>query len=113
MKTYTIEQIKKYLSSQDSLGDIMFNLSEESLDKANESNTYTVIDLKQTCYACPSQWEGTTSNNEDLYIRYRHGFFRVDINGETVFSKELSNQDDGVLDTEEMKELTTNLLVFD
>jgi hypothetical protein len=27
MKTYTLEQFKKYLSKQDSMGDIMYNLS--------------------------------------------------------------------------------------
>lgn len=38
MKTYTIEQIKKYLQSQDSFGDIFYNLSEENIDKANEES---------------------------------------------------------------------------
>lgn len=36
MKKYTIEQIRKYLKSQDSFGDILYNLSEENIDKANE-----------------------------------------------------------------------------
>jgi hypothetical protein len=36
MKTYTVEQFKKYLLSQDSMGDIMYNLSEKNIDKANE-----------------------------------------------------------------------------
>lgn len=31
MKTYTIEQIKKYIQSQDSLGDVMYNLN--NIDK--------------------------------------------------------------------------------
>lgn len=35
MKKYSIEEIKKYLQSQDSFGDIFYNLSEESIDKAN------------------------------------------------------------------------------
>lgn len=29
MKTYTIEQIRNYLLSQDSMGDILYNLSEK------------------------------------------------------------------------------------
>jgi len=34
-KTYTVKQIEKYLLSQDSRGDILYNLSEENIDKAN------------------------------------------------------------------------------
>ena len=33
--TFTIEQIRNYLLSQDSLGDIMYNLSEENILKSN------------------------------------------------------------------------------
>ena len=36
MKKYTIEEIKKYIIKQDSLGDVMYNLNEENIDKANE-----------------------------------------------------------------------------
>lgn len=46
MKTYTIEQIKKYLQSQDSLGDIYYNLSEENIDKANKSDNE---ELEEDC----------------------------------------------------------------
>jgi hypothetical protein len=35
MKTYTIDQFKKYLQTQDSLGDIYYNLSEANIDIAN------------------------------------------------------------------------------
>jgi hypothetical protein len=35
-KTYTVEQIKNYILSQDSLGDVLYYLSEENIDKANE-----------------------------------------------------------------------------
>ncbi len=34
--TFTIEQIKNYLRSQDSLGDVLYNLSEENILKANK-----------------------------------------------------------------------------
>ena len=33
--TFTIDQIRAYLLSQDSLGDILYNLSEEAIIKAN------------------------------------------------------------------------------
>ena len=42
MKPYTIEQIRKYLLSQDSMGDILHNLSEANIDKANE-----VVELEE------------------------------------------------------------------
>ena len=35
-KKYTISEIKKYLLKQDSMGDILYNLSEENIDKAQE-----------------------------------------------------------------------------
>lgn len=36
-----------------------------------------IKDLKRTCYACPSQWEGTLEDGHMIYIRYRHGRFSV------------------------------------
>lgn len=34
MKKYTVEEIREYLLSQDSMGDILYNLSEENIDIA-------------------------------------------------------------------------------
>jgi glycyl-tRNA synthetase alpha subunit len=34
--TFTIEEIKTYILSQDSLGDVLYNLTEEKIIKANE-----------------------------------------------------------------------------
>lgn len=36
MKTFTIEEIRKYLLSQDSMGDMLYNLKEENIIKANQ-----------------------------------------------------------------------------
>jgi hypothetical protein len=36
MKKFTIEQIKKYIIKQDSMGDILYNLSEKNIEKASE-----------------------------------------------------------------------------
>lgn len=36
--TFTIEQIRNYLLSQESRGDILYNLSEANILKANEVN---------------------------------------------------------------------------
>lgn len=45
MKAFTIEQIRKYIESQDSLGGVLYNLSEASIDKANEVQP-TLEDLR-------------------------------------------------------------------
>jgi hypothetical protein len=36
MKQYTIEEIRNYIKSQDSLGDVLYNLTEEKIDEANK-----------------------------------------------------------------------------
>lgn len=35
MKKYSIKEFRNYLETQDSFGDIFYNLSEESIDDAN------------------------------------------------------------------------------
>ena len=35
MKKFTIDEIRKYILSQDSLGDVLFYLTEENIEKAN------------------------------------------------------------------------------
>lgn len=32
-----------------------------------------VVSLYHTCDACPSQWEGRTSDGKHIYVRYRWG----------------------------------------
>lgn len=41
MKTFTIEEIKNYLKQQDSLGDVLYNLTEENITKANKTISFT------------------------------------------------------------------------
>jgi hypothetical protein len=36
--------------------------------------TTLLAELRQTCSACPSQWEGRTEDGLDLYVRYRWGW---------------------------------------
>lgn len=35
MKSFTITEIRKYIESQDSLGDVLYNLSEAAIENAN------------------------------------------------------------------------------
>jgi hypothetical protein len=38
MKVFTIEQFKNYVLKQDSLGDVMYFLTEENIEAANEKD---------------------------------------------------------------------------
>jgi hypothetical protein len=40
--------------------------------------------LERTCFACPSQWEGFTSDGRGVYIRYRHDKLSVYISRTSV-----------------------------
>ena len=71
-------------------------------------------ELKQTCAACPSQWEGRTEDDKSIYIRYRWGYLSVCIgqkgggigsavNSKEVFGKQLGDDLDGSLSEEEMR----------
>jgi RNA polymerase-binding transcription factor DksA len=35
MRKFTIEEIKNYIISQDSLGDVLYNLNEQKIEEAN------------------------------------------------------------------------------
>ena len=58
METFTVEQIKKYILSQDSLGDVLYNLSAENIKKANEPK-------KIVCDSCGFENEPEAEKCED------------------------------------------------
>lgn len=60
--------------------------------------------LTRTCYACPSQWEGTLVNGQTIYIRYRHGHFSINVDDINVYSKTINQMADGFLTNEELLE---------
>lgn len=62
--------------------------------------------IKQTCFACPSQFEGYTDDNRYVYVRYRWGHLSIDINDIEVLSESFGDSMDGVLSYEELKEKT-------
>lgn len=39
----------------------------------------TVVALRLTCGACPTQWEGRTDDGRHVYVRYRWGTLRVGV----------------------------------
>lgn len=75
-------------------------------------------ELRRTCIACPSQWEGRTVNDEPVYIRYRWGYLSVRIGekggdiesavrGETIYGKQLGGNLDGSLTEAQMLSATS------
>lgn len=38
--TFTVEEIRKYVLSQDSMGDVLYNLSAEKIIRANQPEVY-------------------------------------------------------------------------
>ena len=85
-----------------------------------------LIELKRTCYACPSQWEGQTDDNRWVYFRYRHGYLRVEIGKEgidvddnkffdgveVIFEKHIGSALDGYMTFDELKSLTKNIIDY-
>jgi hypothetical protein len=67
--------------------------------------TYPLIitQIKQTCYACPSQWSGKSACGQDIYIRFRYGYLQLDVNDETVYGEQMSDEMDGCLNFIDMK----------
>jgi hypothetical protein len=66
----------------------------------------TLKDLTQTCSACPSQWDGMTTDGRSVYIRYRFGYLSVDISDEEVYGDYYGDSMDGFMTTNEMLEKT-------
>ena len=68
--------------------------------------------ITQTCYACSSQWEGLTEEGDDIYIRYRYGCLRLDINNKTIVSIDYGHSLDGVIDLNSALDLLEDYLSF-
>lgn len=54
--------------------------------------------IESTCYACPSQWEGTTESGKSIFVHYRNGLLRVEIGGICALSKKIGRMFDGLID---------------
>ena len=46
---------------------------------------YKKIELKQTCFACPEQYDAFFKDKLVGYLRLKHGYFIVKHNGKTVY----------------------------
>lgn len=75
--------------------------------------TIKIKSFIQTCGACPSQWEGETTEGGSIYIRFRFGCFSVDLDGFQIYYTVIGNDaygGDGVMDTEKMQQITAHIL---
>lgn len=68
-----------------------------------------VTQLEQTCFACPSQWEGEAEDGRYVFIRYRFGYLSATVSngledhGEYVFAQQVGDAFDGVMEYDELK----------
>jgi hypothetical protein len=84
----------------------------------------TVLALRRTCIACPSQWEGTLADGQVIYARFRHGYLSVGLGQEIAEAVDNSKPGlalyedlvgdglDGFMDFEELKGHLGGLLEF-
>ena len=83
---------------------------------------YKIALIKQTCGACPSQWEGFTEDSRPFYIRYRYGVLSVYVgevgglsafdalDGGNIYCENHGGELDGVMSESKMMELTSGVL---
>lgn len=81
-----------------------------------------VKEIEQTCFACPSQWEGFTDDDQCIYIRFRWGSLSVRIgsqgdksefagvHGKEILRKQLGDSYLGFLEYEELVKATSELI---
>jgi hypothetical protein len=71
-----------------------------------------VYDLRHTCIASPSQWEGRVGDHGSVYIRYRWGTLNVRLSldeghasttGACVYCEQVGEKLAGYMETEEMQ----------
>ena len=77
--------------------------------------------ITNICYACPSQWEGYTFDDEPIYIRYRWGHLSVRIGikekgiesavlGKEIFFDNFGDEYDGFMDYERLKNSLSEII---
>lgn len=74
--------------------------------------------LRQTCYACPSQWEALTEDGQFVYIRYRWGQLTLGVGdtlteavGNVSFSKQVGDSLDGAMSIWEVQRHIPKLVI--
>ena len=73
---------------------------------------YKIKTIIKTCDACPAQWSGKTECGKYVYIRYRHGYFRAEIDEDVVTAADTGDPLDGWMSDESMQEMTAEVFDF-
>ena len=83
---------------------LMIDEIQEALLLVDQNMPIKITRIIETCSGCPSQWSGTTQNDDIFFARYRHGFLRVDVGEQTVYSEDFVSESggDGILSFEEL-----------
>ena len=68
--------------------------------------------LRQTSFSCPSEWVGVTTEGQEVYVRYRWGILRIDLDDNVFFQAEVGDPFDGVLTYAELRERTTRFVTW-
>jgi hypothetical protein len=83
----------------------------------------TVQTITKTCEAAPAQWEGRTTDDRPIYVRYRYGFLSVQlgppggdlasaIRTEAFLGAQLGGELDGVLSYDELQAATAGEIAW-
>lgn len=76
-----------------------------------------ITEIRRTCFACPSQWEGKTESGY-VYIRFRWGSLSVRtgstikdaIAGPTIFEWHDDDEYSGFMEYDELSKITAEVL---
>ena|ERR1017187_6196920 len=68
-----------------------------------------ITKLTKICVTCPTQYEGETDDGKYVYIRYRFGNFKMEVNHEVIFTTSIGNGLGGCIELDKIKELTKHL----
>lgn len=61
--------------------------------------------LRKTLLKCPSQWEGISNNNENIYIRYRWGYLTLYLDDKEIYYVKCGDNYEGEMRTKKMLEI--------
>ena len=102
----------------------MKNQQETPQDAQSPVDRLVIRKLKQTCPACPSQWEATLDDGRMLYFRYRWGYLSIDVSkqptddvrnaikGNEVFGRQINHGLHGILEQGDLIKLTENIIEY-
>ena len=79
-----------------------------------------IVEIRQTCMICPSQWEGRTADGRFVYVRFRWGYLQVGIGAtddeavedDGTFGVQLSDHLDGALSYQQLVDATLGLFTW-